>query len=165
MGKNRYEWLRLAVSILVCGVAAVLSLWMADTSFNSWYAELAKPALQPPLQQAPEWMFGALWPVLYFLTGIALYLIWRRTPHDRADQTALLWFGVQLLIGVAWAWFFFALRHPFFGLIESVLLWLAVTVTTIAFFRLSRPAALLMLPYWLWASFLVYLMRHISRLN
>jgi tryptophan-rich sensory protein len=160
MLKDRRDWTRLIISLLLCLAAGGIAVLFAGTSLPSWYQQLEKPA---PLLPIP--LFGAVWPLLYLLMGVALYLIWRQTPLSRATQTALVWFFVQLIIGLAWAWFFFGLRLPFFGVMEVALLWFSVFITLIAFLRLSKPAALLLLPYWLWVSCVLYLNWHIWKLN
>ena len=51
------------------------------------------------------------------------------------------------------------------ALVEILFLWVAIVATTLTFFRLSRTAGLLLLPYLLWSSFAVVLNRSIWRLN
>ncbi|MEX2033188.1 MAG: TspO/MBR family protein, partial [Candidatus Colwellbacteria bacterium] len=44
-------------------------------------------------------------------------------------------------------------------------LWLAIFATIVAFYKISRPAAYLLLPYILWVSFAAYLNLMIRVLN
>jgi benzodiazapine receptor len=48
---------------------------------------------------------------------------------------------------------FFGLRRPGMALVEIVFLWTAIMMTIVAFWRISRVAALLLVPYLLWTTF------------
>jgi translocator protein len=50
-------------------------------------------------------------------------------------------------------------------LVDIVALWLAIAVTVVAFWRVSRPAAVLLVPYWLWVTFAAALNASILALN
>ncbi|MDO8558660.1 MAG: TspO/MBR family protein, partial [bacterium] len=57
------------------------------------------------------------------------------------------------------------LHSPGGALIEIVFLWLAILATIIAFAKISKPAARLLVPYILWVSFAAYLNYAIWALN
>ncbi len=117
-----------------------------------FYRELARPNWAPP-----AWLFGPVWSALYFLIGIAAWLVWRRHGWDRA-RGALLLFIVQLGANALWSWLFFAWRLGAPAFVEIVALWLLIAATVVAFWRLrARLAAGLMLPYLAWVSFAVVL--------
>ena len=52
-----------------------------------------------------------------------------------------------------------------FAFVWLVLLWLLILAATILFFRISRPAGWLMVPYLLWVAFAGYLNLSIYLLN
>ena len=56
-----------------------------------------------------------------------------------------------------WSIIFFGLHNPGGALIEIVLLWMMITATMVAFARVSKPAAWLLVPYLAWISFAAYL--------
>ena len=72
---------------------------------------------------------------------------------------------VELALNVLWSVLFFGLHRPDLAAFEIVLLWLAIAVTIASFWRRSRPAALLMLPYFFWVTFAAALNFAIARLN
>ncbi len=74
-------------------------------------------------------------------------------------------FGIQLVLNVLWSYVFFKRRSPGWALVEIGFLWAAIAATTVAFWKVSRMAALLLLPYLLWTSFAVLLNYSIWRLN
>lgn len=143
---------KLVITIGVSELAGVIGSLFTAPSIATWYAALAKPALNPP-----AWVFGPVWTTLFALMGIAAYLVWRK-GFGRADvRRALGIFGAQLILNALWSIIFFGLHSPGGALIEIVLLWLAILATIIAFAKISRPAAWFLLPYIAWVSFAGYL--------
>jgi len=60
---------------------------------------------------------------------------------------------------------FFGLHLIGLALVEMFMMWVAILMTILAFWRLSKPAALLLLPYILWVSFAVVLNARLFLLN
>ncbi|MEK7083976.1 MAG: TspO/MBR family protein, partial [Patescibacteria group bacterium] len=69
------------------------------------------------------------------------------------------------VLNTLWSIIFFGLHSPGGALIEIVFLWLAILATIIAFYKISRPAAWLLVPYIFWVSFASYLNYSIWRFN
>lgn len=122
-----------------------------------WYAALAKPTWTPP-----GWLFGPVWTVLYVTIAISAWLAWIKQP--RFGPALALWF-VQLALNGIWSWLFFGLERPGLAAIDIVVLLAAIVATALAFVRVSRPAALMLVPYVLWVSFATALNLAIWRLN
>jgi tryptophan-rich sensory protein len=74
-------------------------------------------------------------------------------------------FGVQLVLNVSWSWIFFGMHQPGWAFVEILSLWLAIVATTEAFFRSSKIAGWLLVPYLAWLSFAAVLNFTIWRLN
>lgn len=68
-------------------------------------------------------------------------------------KMALTLFGIQLALNVLWSIIFFGLKSPFYAFIEIVILWVAILLTIFKFFKISKTAAYLLIPYILWVSF------------
>ena len=151
---------KLIVSIFVCLLAGVLGSFATRDSLNTWYADLAKPFFVPP-----NWTFGVVWPILYAMMGISVFLIWSKGTSERQVRVALGLFAVQLVLNGLWTPIFFGLRMMALALIEIVLLWAAILATTLAFWRISKTAAYLLLPYLTWVSFAVALNASLWHLN
>lgn len=148
------------VAIAVCLLAGLIGSVFTAPALSPWYAALAKPALTPP-----AWLFGPVWTVLFVLMGIALYIVWSKGWGQKNVQVAMTIFAVQLVLNVLWSYLFFGLQAPFFGLIEIVILWVAILMTIGTFRRVSIPAAVLLVPYFLWVTFAAYLTYGIYTLN
>lgn len=76
-----------------------------------------------------------------------------------------MWYGVQLLLNAAWTPVFFGAHALGWALVVMGGLWLAIVVTSMAFFRVSRIAGWLMVPYAIWTSFAACLNFTLWRLN
>ncbi len=148
----------LAGFILVClGAGAVGSVFTAS-SVADWYPALNKPALTPP-----SWVFGPAWSVLYMTMAVAAWLVWL-SGHSRRRR-ALIVFGVQLFLNLMWSVIFFGLRAPGAALIELVVLWGLIVVTILEFRKIRPPAAILLIPYFLWVTFAGFLNYGLWKLN
>lgn len=140
------------------GIAALGAAVTAE-SVKSWYPTLAKPALTPP-----DIAFPIVWNILFALMAVAAWRVWRAVGVQRA-RGALGLFTLQLALNLAWSWLFFGQQQIGWALAEIGLLWLAIVACILAFVRIDRIAAWLLLPYLLWVSFAVYLTFAIWRLN
>ena len=138
---------------------AIGSLFTAS-SVGSWYAGLEKPFFNPP-----SWIFAPVWTALYILMGISVFLVWRQGSNGKAVRIPLAAFIVQLVLNSAWSWAFFGLRSTLGGLIVIVLLCQALVITQFLFYRVSKPAAILLVPYILWVGFATVLNAALFYLN
>jgi benzodiazapine receptor len=101
----------------------------------------------------PNGAFPVVWTILYLTMAVAAWLVWRAPGTDEDRRLALIWFGIQLVVGVLWSAAFFWLHSPVYGMAVITVFLVAIAVTIVMFDRLSRPAALLMIPLLLWVSF------------
>lgn len=155
----RYPWVGLIVLLIFCFAAAGLGGLVTTPNIHNWYADLAKPSWTPP-----DWVFGPVWSILYFMMAVAAWLVWRQAGLAGA-AVPLAMFGIQLLLNVLWSWLFFGLYNPGAAAIDIVLLWIAIAATTVAFWRRSTIAGILFVPYLVWVSFASALNLAIWRLN
>ena len=65
----------------------------------------------------------------------------------------MIWFFIQLVVGVLWSVAFFGLHSPALGLGVILAFLIAIVVTIVVFDRTSRLAALLLIPLALWVCF------------
>jgi tryptophan-rich sensory protein len=137
-GLGLVGWLA-AVSI-AAGTGAIASVDAAG-----FYTQLVRPAWAPPASA-----FGQVWTVLYVLMGISAWLVWRAQGDRRAKSSALAIFVVQLAANALWSWLFFAWRLGGLAFAEVLVLLALIAATVAAFWRISRAAGVMMLPYLAW---------------
>jgi tryptophan-rich sensory protein len=152
-------------------------------AIKNWYFFLNKPSFNPP-----DWIFAPVWTILFLLMGISLYLVWVKNwaiavPAEKQEKkswnplSTKLWLGswreenvmaifaLQLILNILWSVLFFGLKLPGPAFFEILMLWFAILYTIINFYRISRSASWLLLPYILWVSFAAILNFFIWRLN
>ncbi len=157
---NRRDVLKLVISVLACQMVGILGSLVTTPAIPTWYASLNKPSFTPP-----GWVFGPVWVTLYFLMGVAVFLIWRMDLRNSAVRAALLLFVAQLISNGIWSPLFFGLKSPLLGLIDVAALWVLIVLTIAAFARLSRAAAILLVPYIAWVTLALALNFSIWRMN
>jgi len=150
----------LVAFVVLCELAGVIGSIFTISSIPTWYAVLRKPWFTPP-----NWLFGPIWLTLYFLMGISLYLVFESKRNKAKEKPALWAFGIQLFLNVLWSVLFFGMHYMFYGFIEIVLLWISIAVTIILFFKVSKVAAYLLLPYILWVTIAALLNYYVFILN
>ena len=151
---------KLLTSIVICELTGLLSTPFTIASIPSWYATLHKPFFQPP-----NWIFGPVWTILYFMMGISLYLIWIDKIKIQQKSQALTNFGIQLFLNFIWSILFFGLHKPILGFVDIFALWIMIVLTIRTFAPISKNAAYLLIPYLLWVSFASILNLYIVILN
>ena len=139
---------KLAACIAVCLLAGVIGAVFTSGAVPTWYAGLKRPPITPP-----AWVFGPVWTTLYVLVGIAVFLVWRKGWGEPGVKLAMVLFAVQLGLNAAWSPAFFGMRSTLAGLVVVLPLWAAIVATVAACSRVSTSAALLLIPYLLWASY------------
>ena len=151
---------KLVCSVSVCLLTGFLGSFVTMDSITTWYADLSRPSFTPP-----DWTFGVVWPILYVMMGVSAFLIWERGINKRQVKVALGLFVLQLVLNGIWTPIFFGLHMIALALVEIVLLWAAILLTIIAFWRISKPSTFLLFPYILWVSFAVVLNAAFWHLN
>ena len=130
-------WLAIVFVAAAIGAAA-------SVEASSFYAQLTRPAWAPPASA-----FGPVWSVLYLLMGIAAWLVWRERDVSNV-RAALMLFVAQLCVNALWSWLFFAWRNGAFAFAEVLVLLALIAATIVVFWRITRLASVLMLPYLAW---------------
>jgi benzodiazapine receptor len=144
--------------MLLTFAAAAVGGW-ASASASEFYRELVRPSWAPP-----GWLFGPVWSVLYVLMGIAAWLVWRARGFAGAG-VGLVLFIVQLAFNALWTWFFFVWHRGGLAFAEILLLWALIAMTIGFFWRVSKVAGALLVPYLAWVSFASALTLATWRLN
>jgi len=139
----------LVISYAVASLGSIATI----TQVDGWYADADKVSWSPP-----NALFGPVWTVLYALMSVAAWLVWRE--KDRRDvRRPLTLYVIQLALNAIWTPVFFGL-YPVVGVAA---LWVAaaiilaldvlVLMTMLAFWRVRRATAVLLIPYWAWVLF------------
>ena len=148
------------ISTIGCELVGLAGTPFTLSSIPTWYQTLQKPSFSPP-----NWIFGPVWTILYFLMGVAAYLVWIKGLQKKAVKKALSFFIAQLAFNFLWSILFFGLHSPILALIDILILWALILITTIKFYKISKTASYLLIPYLLWVTFATILNLSIALLN
>lgn len=149
---------RATLAVLATVAAALLGA-SGSVRSGEFYAQLDKPGWAPPGS-----LFSPVWTILYILMAIAAVLVLRRAGWPGA-QPAMALYGAQLALNALWPWLFFGWRLGGVSLAEIVALWVVLLLTVLAFGRIHRLAAALLLPYLLWVTYAAALTYSVWRRN
>ena len=146
---------RLLLSIAISQSAGLIGTLFTFSAIPTWYAYLNKPSFAPP-----NWVFGPVWTTLYTLIGISFFLIWQ---NKKRPSTKLFFF--HLFLNAIWSPIFFGLKN--LGLAFVVILVMDITLIMVIkyFYKFSKLASYLLVPYLLWISFASLLNFSIWQLN
>ena len=116
-----------------------------------WFDSLNKPFLSPP-----DWLFTPVWLVLYIMIFASLILFWG-DGITKEKRLPLVFFIIQLALNWIWVPIFFGMQNILGGFIIIIIMYIFLWLTIITFFKYSKVASLLLLPYLFWISFAAYL--------
>lgn len=138
----------LTICIALPLVIGALSALLTQENMQS-FEVLNKPPLSPP-----GWIFPIVWTILYILMGISSYLV---VISSQPNDKALSVYFLQLAFNFFWSILFFNLNWYLVSFIWLVVLWFLILITIVMFYNISKPAAYLLIPYFLWVTFAGYL--------
>ena len=98
------------------------------------------------------------------LMGVALYLVWKK-PISKDRNIAIIIFMIQFTLNFFWSIIFFKYHHLGWALVEILLMWTFILLSILLFWKHSKLAAYLLIPYLFWVSFAVILNAAIFQLN
>lgn len=145
----------LLIPLLVGGISAIF-----NTSAMKEFENLNQPALSPPAI-----VFPIVWTVLYILMGIASYIVCDAGISEIKRNSALTFYGLQLFFNFAWSFIFFTFGLYLFAFFWLIALFVLVLITACKFYKISKPAGLLFVPYVIWLIIAGYLNIMIYVLN
>ena len=163
MTRTDSRWKQIGIAalfVLACEAVGIAGALTTETGASSWYAGLEKPAFNPP-----GWVFGPVWTTLYAMMGIAAFLVWRAGTDRPEVRRALGLFAAQLVLNGIWTPIFFGAESIVGGAVVIVALLVVLALTIRAFFRVSKAAGWLLVPYFLWVAFATVLTLSIWALN
>ena len=119
--------------------------------FNSeWYNSLNKPFLSPP-----DSIFMPVWTILYAMIFVSLILYLRGGLKGKSK--GLVYFIIQLLFNFSWTFVFFGMKNIFLALLVISAMLIFLLLNIIEFYKHSKMAGNLLLPYLIWVLFAFYL--------
>lgn len=114
------------------------------------YNSLNRPPLSPPFI-----VFPIAWTILYILMGISIYIIMQ--SKRKLKKNARLIYYIQLATNALWTPIFFGFKEYFLAFLWILMLIVFVITMILTFYKISKKAAYIQIPYLLWLLFASYL--------
>lgn len=146
--------------IAVCFGAGGIGSAFTVPQITTWYAALEKPAFTPP-----NAVFMPVWFTLYALMGVSVFLILRKGLRTEGVKVPFILFWVQLALNASWSAVFFGSESILGGFVVILALGVILLITIIKFFKLSKVAGGLLIPYIVWIGIASSLNAGILMLN
>ena len=146
------------ILFLLITFSASLIGGLATINFmNPWYSLLNKPIFNPP-----DWVFGPVWTILYFMMTISIWLYWH--TKNREMNTIYIYF-THLVFNATWSITFFIFHNMILALVVLIILIALIINLILSFRRVKMISAYLMIPYLLWCCFALILNTSLIILN
>jgi benzodiazapine receptor len=154
------ERLRSALVLTAFLAASAFVVWFGTEVSRAdalgWYATAQKSPLFIPF-----WLTSSLWTVLQVMVAVAAWLVWRERQRRRVSG-ALSLYVTQLALIAMWRPVLLSL-YPKLGetaLLLAVVIMVLLILTMITmvreFWHVNRAAALMLVPYLLWALYALH---------
>jgi len=127
---------------------------------NEWYQNLNKPAWAPQ-----EWVFGAVWSILYpIIIVVNIYVVYLFV-HNKISVIVALPFWLNVVFNLAFTPIQFGLKNNALALVDITLVLITIAWAMVAIWPLAKIAAIAFVPYLLWVGIATALQLSITLKN
>ena len=148
----------LIIAILIPLIGGIIISLITRNGVNYYSENLIKPSFAPP-----NILFPIVWTILYILMGYSSYLIYNSVECHKS--TCLLIYGLNLFLNFMWPIIFFNLQARLFAFLFILLLDIVVLFMIYCFYGISKRAAFINIPYFIWLIFATILNFSVYILN
>lgn len=146
MKKGWLYFINILIPLLVGGLSSILAGGMeAFENFN------------PPPLTPPDIVFPIVWSILYTLMGISMALVLSSDALPYVKSQSVKIYALQLFFNFFWSILFFRFQAYLLSFLWIVALWVLIILMIKQFYKASKPAAYLQIPYLVWVTFATYL--------
>lgn len=156
--KTNINFKHLIIAVFIPLAVGGISSLIVGSGFDVYSEAVTKPPMSPP-----DWLFPVMWTILYILMGISSYLVYEKDTTEAKQPLAV--YAIQLAMNFMWPILFFSLSAYLFSFILLIILWSLAITMTVMFYRVSKLAGMLQIPYILWLTFAAYLNLSVFLLN
>jgi len=111
----------------------------------------------PPPLTPPPIVFPIVWTILYTLMGISMALVLTSDASVEQKGRCIRIYALQLFFNFLWSILFFRFKAYLLSFFWIVALLIIIAVMIKEFYKASRLAAYLQIPYLVWVAFATYL--------
>lgn len=125
---------------------------------SDWYQSLKKSPLTPP-----SWVITIAWTTLYALIIVSAIIFLKNGGTVRS--AGFLYYCAAWVLNLLWSPLFFTYQRPDLSFVVVLGLIVLIAYTIIEFYKVSRTAGHLLVPYLVWVIFAAYLNKYIVICN
>lgn len=156
--------MKINIPKLIINLAIPLAVGALSGFLTSSSMEHFNSLNQPPLSP-PDIVFPIVWTALFLMMGVASYLVMNSDADSDEKKSAITAYYINLFFNFFWSIIFFNLEMYLFAFVWLIILLAIIITMAVMFYRISKPAGLLMVPYIFWVTFAGYLNIAIYFLN
>ncbi|MEM3113352.1 MAG: TspO/MBR family protein [Candidatus Pacearchaeota archaeon] len=149
-GKKTIKWKPLILSLIIVYLFGFISSLFITQ--NSSLYESVKPKLIPP-----NFVFIIVWNVLYLFVALSLYAAWTSTNDHLQKNSLMVAFGENIILLTLWNIVFFGIYNIKIAFFNVILICISICVMMYITWEIEKKSSLLLIPYFLWVSFIAYL--------
>ena len=154
MTKNKY--LSLFLILLITFLASAIGGFTTTSFKEPWYSQIILPSFNPP-----SWVFAPVWTTLYIMMSIAIWKIWTNS----FDSKLLKLYFIHLFFNGTWSIVFFGFHQIGLALINLIIIIAFIIMLMKKYLIRDKFSFYLMIPYFLWSSYVLILNSSIFLLN
>lgn len=144
------SYLNFIFSLATILITAGFCSYFNQVGMADFYESIQKSVLTPP-----NIVFPIVWGVLYVLLVLSFDIVLNSTAENKTS--AIIQFMFNMLLQIIWCYFFFNNGNFLLGFVILVILDFATVLLIDRFYKISRTAGGLLLPYMAWLLFATYL--------
>ena len=145
------------INLFIIILLTLIISFLSMDKIDCWYINLHKSSLTPP-----GYIFSIVWPILYILMSISVWIIWNK---EKKISLPIQLYIIQLILNFTWVSLFFKYHCIHESLILLLFIWMLVFIMIDIFYSIDKIAGLLLVPYLIWLTFAFYLNYYIVKNN
>jgi len=120
--------------------------------------------ISPP-GNPPDWVFPAVWAVLYVAIATATFLAYLKAKDKKVQTNDMICYGVHLFLNLLWPLFYFRLNLLIFSTIWLLFMVITAITITYRYYRNNLPSGIIFTCYTLWLLYALYLSLATTMIN
>ncbi|MCX6808126.1 MAG: tryptophan-rich sensory protein [Candidatus Berkelbacteria bacterium] len=128
--------------------------------YRNTYNRYRRPPLSPP-----DWIFGVVWPFLYFLIFGSYGFVFLKWWRGEIAGILVIPFIINLIANGLFTYFQFKLKNNLLAVIDILIVLGTIILTIVLVWPHYQNIAYLQIPYLVWVAFATYLQIGVTILN
>jgi tryptophan-rich sensory protein len=145
--QSKYKFSVFLLSFAFVIVAAFLGSLFTSSEVNSAWYQSIKPSITPP-----NFVFPIAWTTLFILIALSMFFSLSKSKKEDKRKIYTI-FTINLILNVLWSVLFFGMHNPSTAFLCLIALWYSIFMMIVALLKINKPAAYMLIPYYLWVTF------------